>query len=114
MKKEAEIRLSQIEQERQAVLEESHKESLMVLARAELAGKERKEEIVKEANQKAESLITEAKKTIREERAKMGEGIYKEASGLVRLGLAKVLSKMPAKDRDEILIREALAELKKT
>ena len=56
--------------------------------------------------------MLEAKRIIAEEKAKMGEEVYEGAGELVRLAVAKVLGKFPAKERDEVLVREALQELK--
>lgn len=110
--KDAEVRLEQIGEEKEAVLKEARGEALNIVSQAENTAKIRKDEIAKEAAKKSEAIVLEAKRVIAEEKAKMGEDVYKEAGELVRLAVAKVLGRTPAEERDEILIKEALKELK--
>ena len=42
----------------------------------------------------------------------MGEEVYRDAEGLIRLGITKVLGRMSTEERDEVLVKEALRELK--
>lgn len=110
--KEAGERLEQIEEEKEAVLKEARGEALGIVSQAENMAKIRKDEIVGEAAKKSGAVVAEAKRVIAEEKAKMGEEVYESAGELVRLAVAKVLGKMPAKDRDSVLVQEALGELK--
>ena len=110
--KDAEVRLEQIGEEKEAVLKTARGEALNIVSSAENTAKARKDEIAKDAVKKSEAIVLEAKRVIAEEKAKMGEEVYEGAGELVRLALAKVLGKMPAKERDEVLVREALQELK--
>jgi len=109
---EAKERLEKIGEEREVVLKESRIEALQIVSNAERTAKTRQEEIVKEAARKSEAVVLEAKRAIVEEKAKMGEQVYKETRGLVRTALARVLGKMPSDDRDDVLVSEALKELK--
>ncbi len=110
--KEAEERIRQIGEEREEVLKEARSGALSLVSEAERTAKIRKEEIAQEAVKKAENIIFEAKRMIEEEKSKMGEEVYKDAKELMRLGIAKVLGKMPSEERDEEFIKEALRELK--
>lgn len=114
MKKEAEEKLRLIGEERQKAMEEARKETLAILAKAEEAAKKRKEELLKEANRKVEGVVADARRMIAEEKAKMGEGFYKDAVGLIRMGIEKTLKRMTPEERDEKLIQEALTELRRT
>lgn len=110
--KEAGERLEQIGEEKEAVLKEARGESFGIVSQAENTAKIRKDEILAEAAKKSEAVVAEAKRVIAEEKAKMGEEVYESAGELVRLAVAKVLGKMPAEERDSVLVREALGELK--
>lgn len=110
--KEAEMRLQETDELREATLKKAHGEALRTVTQAEEIAKKRKAEIVQEANKKVEQLIADAKRTVEEEKAKMGESVYREAGELVRLGLAKVLRKLPHEERDTELIQAALKELR--
>jgi len=108
----AEKRLANIEKEREEILTQARKEALVIFKKTEEEAKRRKEEMIKEASHKAEAVIAEAKRAVGEEKIKMREEIYQEAEEAVRLGIAKILGKMPAGERDGELIKEALRELK--
>ena len=79
---------------------------------AEDIGKSRKEEIIKEAENKSEAIIQTARKSIEEEKAKMRDEVYRDAEEFLAMGVMKVLGKMSPEERDKILIREALKELR--
>lgn len=110
--KESEDKLKRIGEEREEVLKEARGEALAVVSEAERAAKIRRGDILKEAALKSENVIAEAKRTIEEEKAKMGEAVYRDAESLIGLGIARVLGKMPHPERDKELIQEALGELK--
>lgn len=110
--KEAEEALANVGTLKERILSEARSEALKIVSAAENAAKKRKEEILQEASQKAEVVVMEAKRLIAGEKAKMKESIYEEAEEMVRLGITKVLGKMPSEERDRELIREALQELK--
>lgn len=110
--KEAGEKFARIGEEREEVLKKARGEALSVVREAEATAKVRKDEITMEAEKKSESIIADAKRAVEEEKAKMGEEVYKDAEGLIRFGIAKVLGKMPVSERDDRLIQEALRELK--
>lgn len=110
--KQAEEELKRTDKVREETLQKAKTDALSIVNEAEALGKERKEEMVKEANKKVESVVADAKRAISEEKAKMGEQVYKNAQDLVKSSIAKVLGKMPAGERDQHLIEEALKELK--
>ncbi len=110
--KKAEEELIRTNELREKTLQKARGEALGIVSQAETLGKERKEEMVKEANKKVESVVADAKRAIEEEKAKMGEVVYENSRDLVKSGIAKVLGRMPAGERDQHLIEEALKELK--
>ena len=79
---------------------------------AEETARTRKDEIALEAVKKSEQIVEEARRAIRQEKAKMMERAYMEAEGMMRTGIAAVLGRMPAEKRDADLIREAVSQLK--
>lgn len=111
MKNEAEKQLGMAEELKERALEKARAEALEIVSRAEETAKLHKEEILKTASKKAESAISDARKLIDEEKAKMSEELRQSAGALVRLGIEKTLQKMPASERDAKLIKEALSEI---
>ena len=110
--KQAERELQEIATKREATLNQARGEAVYIVGEAETLAKRRAIEIAAEAAKKGESLVAEAKKAIEEEKAKMGEAVFASAEDLIRTGLERVIGKLPVKERDEKLIREALGELR--
>ena len=110
-KEQAEKELRSIDDLRKETIKEARGQALGIVAEAESLGRGKKDEIVKEAQKKAEAILTEGKRGVEEEKAKMGEKVYADARSLIRSGLTKVLGKMPAEERDEKLIQKPLKEL---
>ena len=108
----AEEKLKHISIEREEKLQEAREEALMIISTAEESSKKRKDKILNETNKKVETIVADARRLIEEKQKKSGEEILREAEGLVRLGIARVLGKKPAEERDRELIQEALNELK--
>jgi len=110
--KNAEEKLGQIEKEKDDVLKKARTDGIAIVKDAEKTGRERKEEAAKEATRKSEEIILAAKRLIEEEKTKMGEDVLKNAEELLRIGVAKVLQKIPSDMRDRELIHQAMNELK--
>lgn len=112
LKKQAEHDLARIADERARVLIDARAEGLGIVTTAENDAGMRRNEILQDAAQKSEAVVRDAKRIIRDEKARLTEELTEGTAQLVRLGIAKVLGKMPAKDRDKDLIDEAMRELK--
>lgn len=110
--KEAEERLARVEELSEQKLEEARKKAFEVVKEGEQIARVRKEEVIKEAMDKAEAVVEEAQRAIVQDKAKIEEEVYEEAQELIREGIVKVLRKMPAEARDHVLIEEALRELR--
>ena len=110
--KEADENFRQSLTAREEAAEKARQEALALISKAETEAKRRKEVLLQEANRKVEEVISDAKKTISREKAKMGEEFYAESEALVRLGIEKTIGKIPAAARDKDFIKEALQELK--
>jgi len=110
--KEAEENLKSVGEKEKQIIEEAKGQALTIVNEGQEIAKEKKEEAIKETVKKAEAIISDAKKAAEIEKAKMGEIVYQNAEELIKTGLEKVLLKMPAKERDQALIEEALKELK--
>lgn len=110
--KEAEVKLREIDAVKEETAKKANTDALAIVTQAEETGKQKKEEIIREAHKKVESVVADARKLIEEEKAKMGDAVYKSASDLVRKGIEKVIREMPAGERDQKLIEEALKQLK--
>lgn len=111
-KEQAEKELRNIGELRIETIKAAKTQALGIVSEAETIGRSKKDEIVKEAQKKAEIMVAEGKQAVEEEKAKMGEKVYADAQSLIRLGITKVLGKMPEEERDEKLIQETLKELK--
>ncbi len=108
---EAEEKLRESGLLQEAILKDAHKEALSIVGASENTAKKRKDEIITESNEKVKIIIADARQAIEEEKAKIGDEVFREAKDLVRLGIMKVLGKLSPGDRDEALIQEALREL---
>lgn len=109
---EAETRLNEIGKEKEVTLNAARAEALNIVTQGENAAKRRKDEIIKEAHLKVESVVTDAKRLIEEEKAKTTEAVFKSAESLVERGIEKVIGKIGEENRNRELIKEALKELK--
>lgn len=104
---EAEKRLNEIETIKGEKLAEADKKGLEMIKKAEKSASKRLEDIVGAANQKAESIIKEAKLSAENEKNKGMEKLTKEASKLIKDALIKTVELEPEKV-DEKLINQAL------
>ena len=112
MRKMAEKNLKESDEMHSRMLQQAHADALGIVSRAEQIGKEKQEDMMKQTEVKVEGVIADAKRVIQAERSRMHDEVYGDAKHLVRLGIANVVGKMPASERDNKLIAEALGELK--
>ena len=112
MRKTAEKNLKESDELRNRTLQQAHAEALGIVNRAEQIRKEKQEEILQQTDVKVEGIIGDARRVIEQEKERMSDTVYSEAEQLIRMGIANVIGKMPASERDNKLISEALSELK--
>ena len=112
LRDEAEENLAQIGVLKETTIEEAKKEALEIVSKGEVIAKEKREAILAETVKKSEGIITEAKRVILQEKAIMTEKFIGDAEELVRMGIVKVIGRMPAEERDRELIHEAMQALK--
>ena len=112
MRAQAEKNLKESDEMRNRTLQQAHTEAVAIVNRAELIGKEKQEDILKQTDVKVESIIGDARRVIEQEKEKMSDEVYRNAQDLVRASLTSVIGKMPVSERDNTLISEALRELK--
>ncbi len=110
--REAGEHLAKVEKIGEEKLNAARQDALGIVNQAESLGKQRKEEILREAAQKSEVVLADAKRAAGEEQAKAREEFYASAEDLMREGIAKVLGRQTPEQRDRELIHQALAELK--
>lgn len=110
--KEAEENLRKIAETEEQTLRQARGDAVAIVSQAETTAKEHAAEIAGDAMKKSEAIIRDGKQAALEEKAKIEEEVFAGAEELVRAGIVKVLGKLPPKDRDGALIREALRELK--
>jgi len=108
----AEKNLKESDEMRNRTLQQAHGDALGIVNNAEAIGKEKQDQILKQTDVKVEGIINDARRVINAERTNMRDEVYHDAQDLVRAGLASVIGKMSASERDTKLISEALAELK--
>ena len=112
MRKTAEKNLKESDELRNRTLQQAHAEALGIVNRAEQIGKEKQEDIMRQTDVKVEGIIGDARRIIEQEKERMSDVVYSEAEQLIRLGIANVIGRLPVSERDNILISEALRELK--
>ncbi len=109
---ESKERLSQtkvIEEER---ILAADKKALAMITAAESTAKVRGEKIMQDTEAKSASMMHSAENAIEQERGKMGQEFESEARAFMKMGLEKVIGKMDLTERDQVLIQEALHEMK--
>lgn len=112
LKKESEERLREIDALREAELRHAREQALAIVSEAEQAGKERQNALVNEAGIKSERITEDAKRLIREERAKIREAMADETKHLIRESVVRILGMMPPEERDKRLVEKALQQIK--
>lgn len=112
MRDDAEKLLRQTDAIKEETITKANAEAFAVVSRAETTANQRQNEIMATTEKKVEGVVADACKVIDGEKAKMKEEVYRDAEELVRSGIAAVLGRMPQDERDEVLIREAIRELK--
>ena len=110
--KSADLRLQSADAEKAETLKLAKEKALGIVTEAESTANARREEMLKEAGIKRDSVIADARVIIDEHKNKMLEGVYSNAEGFLRLALEKVLGRMPTGDRDSQLIKDALKEIR--
>ena len=110
--REAEESVARMDMVSHEKITKAEADAFKIVSAAQDTAKQRKEEIAAEAAKKSESIVAEARRVIAQEKAKMKGEAYADAEDLIRAGITRVLGKMPAKERDAMLIREAMQELK--
>lgn len=107
MQEEAAFRLVSAASERDAMLKKAQHDGLAVVERAEAAGKERGETIIRQALEKEERILVEGKAKAEERQRELADAFAKEAAELVRGAVARVVELSPDKiDRE--LVKKAV------
>lgn len=112
LKKEIEKILKETEQTRQQIINQAKKQSFEIISEAQKKSRLDQEKILRETIEKRQEILNEAQQIIMQEKEKMKEQILKEGKQLIKLGIFKALNKLPAEEKNEIFINEALSELK--
>ena len=108
----AKVELANAEKTRSEILLKAEQESLGVVSAAEGVAKVQAEHIMNSANQKSEQIIAAGHNKIEEDRRKLEEEINLHAVDLIKKGLAATIAHMNPSERDDVLIKDALAALK--
>lgn len=86
--------------------------ALGIVSSAEALARQKKDEVAEEAARQAEAIRADARRRAGEERFKAEEAFWRDAEGLLRSGVEKVLATLPSEARDRELMRRAVAALK--
>ena len=112
--KEAEEKLRDADNIRLRTEKSAKEQALGIISKAEFDAGVRTDELMKQASDRRDAVVGQAKVIIDEEKNKMLRDVYSGAEDLVRTGIEKALGRMPVAERSGELIREALKEVKKT
>lgn len=104
------LKSSGVDHER--IIAEANVEALETKKKSQARAEELQAEMLKESVRKSETIILEARKRSEEEKAKMEEKIFAGAGELIKTGVARVIGRMPSEEKNQVLIKEALALLK--
>ncbi len=108
---EIDKRLGAIEQAKEQKLAKADQQALAIVSKAEDTAKERSNEMISGAQNKANYLLKEAAKISKQKEQEQMAKLYKEAQGLIRDALSKTVELDP-KLIDEKLINEAITIIK--
>lgn len=114
LRRQAQRTLHSTEQLREEVLTSARHDAVEIVHQAESTAENRHEEIIQEAHKKVEHIISDARRVIEGEKQKMNKEVIDEAEAFVRTAIERIIGNMPPAQRDKVLIREALTELRKT
>ncbi len=106
---EADLRLQDIETEKQKVLSEARNQAKEIVSKAEVMSKKQVEETFKIAEQKANTIIAEGKISLERERSKIKSEIKSEIGSVVAAAVEKTVGDFMNKEAEEKLKAEALA-----
>lgn len=109
---EASQRLTQADKIGEEKITAARTEALAIVSQAEALAGTRRDEIMQDAANKGEALMAASRRGAEEERLKSEEAFYRDAEGLLRAGVEKVLGTLPPEARDRALLQGAVAALK--
>ena len=109
---EVESRLTKIDLEKTQIITQAEKSAVDIIGSAEIEGKKRIQESLREADKKAGALLEEAKAMAERKRIEELHRVAKEARALVKEALVKTVELDP-KAIDETLIDRAVSTIKK-
>jgi F-type H+-transporting ATPase subunit b len=110
---ESERKLAETEESQKAILLKAEQNGFALVEEARKAAGEEEARLLDAAHHKAEQVIAGGQKTLEYQRAELVSLFEKEAEGLLRDSVAKVLAGMKPEERDAVLISNTLTELKK-
>lgn len=110
--KKAQAELDNAEAMKEEKIKEARNNALSIITEAENLADKKKAEMLKEAEEKRDSIVADSNVIIEEDRNKMLEKVYSDSELFLRRTLEKILGNMPAGERDEELIKEALNQVK--
>lgn len=110
--KNAQADLENANETKEKTIKEAKNKALSIITEAEKSANSNKAEILKEARDNRDSIVAKAELIIEENRSKMLEGVYKDSESFLRSALEKVLGNLPSSERDGQLIKKALGEVK--
>ncbi len=112
--KEAEEKLRDADNMRLRTEKEAKEQAFQLISKAEADAGVRTDELLRQASEKRDAVVGQAKVIIDEEKGKMLRDVYSGAEELIRTGIERTLGRMPVAERSGDLIKEALKEVKKT
>lgn len=114
MHSEAQENLKKSAEERERAHQQGKIDAFEIVNQAQARAEERKDEILALATKKSEEVIANAKRLIRQEKARMTQEFARDAEELVQMSITRVLGNMKPDQRDKELIHEAMQVLKST
>jgi F-type H+-transporting ATPase subunit b len=115
-KKTREIReiFQRAENERNEILKEARKEAMSIIAKAEIAAKEKAEKIIEAGRQEAAIIVSEGRKKLDEEKMRIISEAKMEIGSLVALAVEKAINEGARRELHDTLTAEALRIMRTT
>jgi F-type H+-transporting ATPase subunit b len=108
----SEKKLAEAEDTQKEILQGAHEKALGIVNAAEKDAEVHVKNMLDGAHNKSEQIIAGGQKKLEEERKILDSEFEKNAAGLIRTSLVKVIGKLEPQERDKSLIEQALEELK--
>jgi len=104
MADKAEVRLSEAEEEKKAIIINSKKEASDIISKADKLAKEKKDEMISKAKEEIRLVVDQEKERMKAERTQITKDIKNEITDLIAIAVEKILEEKIDITKDKAII----------